>query len=82
MERMRTLKFIGKLLLVIFVLSGVFAASMNRRRARKAAINNNERVTVEIIYKGEKSKSVFLITVDGEEYLYFQSFSSGAFVKK
>ena len=81
---MKILKSIGTLLLIALILVGIYAAFMNGKNARDsriAAMNNNERVTVEMIYS-EDSKKVFLITVDDEEYLYLQSFSSGAFVKK
>lgn len=77
---MKLFKLIGLIALVLFIIVGVFAASMNARH-RGAVMSSNERVDVEVLYKN-KSRVVYLITVDEEEYLFFQSFSAGSFVKK
>lgn len=78
---MKLIKIIGTSLLVLFILFGIFTAFANGRRTRNVAMSANERVKVERIYSYD-GKTVYLVTVDGVEYLYFRSPYAGGFVKK
>ena len=78
---MKTLRFIGLVLILLLIITGIYTAFLNDRSDRNVAMGYNERVTIERIYSYD-SKTVYLVTVDGVEYLYFRAPYAAGFTKK